>query len=185
MPSFNARLAPIPTLRFSGTYLGIQRRSCWHSLLQDDQGTLRYAHHVVIDELQNDLAMDKRNPASRFLAGQVVDTGHRGALTSWWIALESPLIDGSLTTCFKTIMPGPLATQLGIATSMCPALSVAVVTLNLALTLRSILLGFVRLAISLLAINGTSVRTVEDVTDCFHFISSTLKALTFSRSPSL
>jgi hypothetical protein len=43
----------------------------------------------------DDLAMDKRNPASRFLAGQVVDTGHRGALLRELDSWKSPWIDGS------------------------------------------------------------------------------------------
>jgi hypothetical protein len=70
----------------------------------------------------------------------------------------------------QAIMPkGTLRIQLGIRQQVCCSLvAVVLKALNLALPLWSILL------ISsdchfLLAINGTSVRTAEDVTDCFHF----------------
>jgi hypothetical protein len=62
----------------SGTYLGIQGTP--HTvMLEDDQRPLHYTtHHVMVDELQYDLAMDKCNPASQFMSSQLVDTDHCG-----------------------------------------------------------------------------------------------------------
>jgi hypothetical protein len=81
----------------SGIYLGIQGTPRI-VILEDDNHCLRYTHHVVVDELQHDLAMDKPEvlPAAFFPARSLTQGT---ALTSfanstlWKLAL----IAGSLT----------------------------------------------------------------------------------------
>jgi hypothetical protein len=154
----------------SGTYLGIQGTP--HViLLKDDQGCLRHAHHVVVDKLQHDLAMEKRSPASRFL-GQVVDTGHRTALlreldtlqvsSDRWLPAKNML---------QAIMPAvPLATQLGLVCSYVPLFGrYPLKSLSPGSPAALHLTRFRPIGKFILTVNGTSVRTVEEVSGCFRF----------------
>jgi hypothetical protein len=69
----------------SGIYLGIQGTPRI-LILEDDNRCLRYAHHV--NEIQYDLAMEKRSPASQFLSGQIIDSGHHSELLRELDSLE-------------------------------------------------------------------------------------------------
>jgi hypothetical protein len=104
----------------SGTHLGIQGTPRI-VMLEDDQRCLRYAHHVVIDELQHDITMEHRSPASRFLSGQLVDTGHRAAILHKLDSLEVSSDRWLPANMIQAVMPDvPLATQLGIMYSYVP-----------------------------------------------------------------
>ena len=83
----------------SGTFLGIQGTPSV-VVFEDEAKRLRYAHHAVIDELQTDLPMEHRNPASRYLSGQVIDSGYRATLLADIDALEvspSRWLPGNMT----------------------------------------------------------------------------------------
>jgi hypothetical protein len=150
----------------SGTYLGIQGTPRI-VMLQDDQASLRYAHHVVVDELQHDLATDtKHNPASHFLSGQIVDTGHRGTLLRELDTLEISsdrwLPCGNMS---QAVMPSvPLATELGIRYKYIPLFGRCRIEGFESASAASIHLPRFRpIGKFLLAINGTPVRTIKDV----------------------
>ena len=154
----------------SGTYLGIQGTPRI-VMLEDALGCVRYAHHVVVDELQHDLAMDKRSPGSRFLSGQVVDSGHQAEVLCKLDSLEissDRWLPGNMS---QAVMPAvPLATKLGITYSYQPLsgrcrLDALAPGSPAALHLSR----FHPLGKFILAITGTDVGTVEDVAGCFRF----------------
>jgi hypothetical protein len=98
----------------SSTYLGIQSTP-QIVMLEDKQRCLRYAHHVVIDELQHDLVMENRSPVSCFLSGQLVDTGHCAEILRELDYLEVSSDRWLPANMIEAVMPAvPLATQLGI-----------------------------------------------------------------------
>ena len=103
-----------PSKLTPGIYLGIQGTPRI-VLLKNNHQCLPYAHHVVVDELQHDLAMDQCSPASRFLSGQFIDTGHRAAVLRELDALEVTSDRWLPDNMLQAVMPAvPLTTQLGI-----------------------------------------------------------------------
>jgi hypothetical protein len=154
----------------SGVYLGIQGTPRI-VLLKDDQQCLRYAHHVVVDELQHDLAMEKRSPASRFLCGQLVATGHRAAILRELDTLEVSSDRWLPGNMLQAVMPAvPLATQLGITYSYVPLFGrCRIENLVPGSPAALHLTRFRPIGKFLLALNGTSVRTVAEVSGCFRF----------------
>jgi hypothetical protein len=116
--------------------------------------------------------MDKRSPASRFLSGQIIDSGHRTDLLRELNSLEVSsncwLPDNMMQAVMTDV---PLATALGIRYSYVPlfgrcrleSFGVPGSAAELHLT------RFRPLGKIILAINGSAVRTVEDVTGCFRF----------------
>jgi hypothetical protein len=104
----------------SGTYLGIQGTPCI-AILENGKRYLHYTHHVVVDELQHDVAMDQCSPASWFLCGQLVDTGSHADILRELDTLEVSSDCWLPGNMLQAVMPAvPLATQLGITYSYVP-----------------------------------------------------------------
>ena len=124
-----------------------------------------------MDELEHDLAMDKRSPASRFLSGQFIDTGHRAAvlreLDTLKVTSDRWLPDNMLQAVMPVV---PLATQLGTIYSYVPLFGrCRIQALHPGSPAALHLTRFRPIGKFLLAINGTSVRTVDKVSVCIRF----------------
>jgi hypothetical protein len=153
-----------------GTYLGTQGTP-FIVMLEDEQGSLCYAHRVMVDELQHDLAIAKCNPASCFLSGQLVDTGHCGNILRELDTLEVSSDQWLPNNMSQAIMPSvPLATQLGICYKYLPLFGRCHVKGFEPESPAAIhLTRYHPIGKFILTINGTPVRTVEDVSGCFRF----------------
>jgi hypothetical protein len=115
--------------------------------------------------------MEKRSPASRFLSGQIVDSGHPAEILSELDSLEVSSARWLPENMIQAVMAAvPLATQLGNSYSYIPLFGrcrIAGLAPGSAAELH--LSCFHPIGKFLLAINGTSVQTVEEVAGCFHF----------------
>jgi hypothetical protein len=154
----------------SGTYLGI-RGTPRIVILEDDKRCLPYAHHVVVDELQHDVAMDQRIPTSRFLCGRLVDTGSCANILRELDTLDVSSDRWLPGNMLQALMPAvPLATQLGITYSYVPLFDCCRLEALLPGSPAALhLTHFHPVGKLRLTINGTGIHTVEDVSGCFRF----------------
>jgi hypothetical protein len=140
-------------------------------ILEDDQKRIRYSHHVAIDELQTDLPMDQRNPASCFLSGQVIDTGHRATIIRELEPLEVTSDCWLPNNMVQLTIPAtPLTDRIGIVYWYVPLFGRCRVENLVPDSLAALYLTrYHPKGQFILEINGSPVRTVDEVAQSFRF----------------